>query len=276
MAARREPVLAWAVAAVGLALAVLDAVAAGLASSTGWTAYFAVVAAVALVLGLAGLAHTELGRYVRLPGSSEALAWRVGSGPVGARKAAILSFDGDRVGFLSQQERASYGTVAVARCEGPVLTEPVSFPQRGAQLHRLLARLLEEFPHAAPLDRCTCGFYGRVGHVEVPGPNEVLLDVELSGRVLARGDSRRAETQQVLAIAIPRQCAAAKSDGSSDVMHETRERCGAEAVAIRVAADRLVPVCEMHSGGLLLSPLDVGRHAGVPASWLEDGIVSGV
>lgn len=273
MPARRESAVPWAVAGIGIALAILDAIAAGAAHSGRWTAYFAVVAAMSLLLGIAGLAHTGWGRRLRPAGVADsAVSWIAGEGPVRARKAAWLRFRDGEVTFASTRGRGSYNSSAVARCEGGALAAPVSFPLKGQHLLRLLEKLLAEFPHPAPLDRCTCGFYGSLGSLEVPTGGEVLLEVELSGRVLARGDARRGERQRVLAIAIPRRCAAAKAGTDGGAGEEGTLRCGSVAVGLRGAGDRLVPVCESHGGDVVLTPTDIERRGGIPASWMEDGV----
>jgi len=141
-----------------------------------------------------------------------ALPWDVYATPIAGRKFARLVRRGESLAFLPaffQANSAPYRAVSVATCE---LGEP----------------------HPAPDADCTCGFYAvgtdeelwRLGSGD---PELVVLDVDLSGRVIEHEHGYRASNQHVRKVSIPRRCV----------------RCGREA---RILNKRMfgavVPACE--------------------------------
>src|SRR3954447_2441901 len=145
------------------------------------------------------------------PVTDEALPWDVYATPITARKFARLVSRGDGIAFLPaffQAGSAPYSAVSRAVCE---LGEP----------------------HAAPDADCTCGFYAvgddddlwRLGGGD---PELVVLDVELSGRVIEHEHGYRASDQRVRGVSIPRRCV----------------RCGREAALLhRRLFGSVVPAC---------------------------------
>ena len=177
------------------------------------------------------------------PVTDEALPWDVYATPITARKFARLVRRGDGIAFLPaffQANSAPYTAASHATCE---LGEP----------------------HAAPDTECTCGFYAvdndddlwRLGGGD---PELVVLDVELSGRVIEHEHGYRASDQRVRAVSIPRRCV----------------RCGREAELLHKRLfGSVVPACPRcarnpltleDASAALGVPVGVEGEAGTPAS----------
>ena len=175
--------------------------------------------------------------------ASDALPWDVYATPITARKFARLVRRGDGLAFLPaffQANSAPYSAASRATCE---LGEP----------------------HAAPDAQCTCGFYAvdndddlwRLGGGD---PELVVLDVELSGRVIEHEHGYRASDQRVRAVSIPRRCV----------------RCGREAELLHKRMfGSVVPACPrcarnpmtLDDASIALGvPVGVEGEAGTPAS----------
>jgi len=175
--------------------------------------------------------------------ASDALPWDVYATPITARKFARLVRRGDGLAFLPaffQANSAPYSAASRATCE---LGEP----------------------HAAPDAQCTCGFYAvdneddlwRLGGGD---PELVVLDVELSGRVIEHEHGYRASDQRVRAVSIPRRCV----------------RCGREAELLHKRMfGSVVPACPrcarnpmtLDDASVALGvPVGVEGEAGTPAS----------
>lgn len=171
------------------------------------------------------------------------LPWDVYATPIIARKFARLVRKGDGLAFLPaffQANSAPYSAAATASCE---LGEP----------------------HAAPDAQCTCGFYAvdndddlwRLGGGD---PELIVLDVELSGRVIEHEHGYRASDQRVRAVSIPRRCV----------------RCGREAELLHKRMfGAVVPACPRcarnpltlaDASAALGVPVGVEGEAGIPAS----------
>jgi len=175
--------------------------------------------------------------------TDEALPWDVYATPITARKFARLVRRGDGLAFLPaffQANSAPYLTASRATCE---LGES----------------------HAAPDAECTCGFYAvdndddlwRLGGGD---PELVVLDVELSGRVIEHQHGYRASDQRVRAVSIPRRCV--RCGREAELLHKRRfgsvvpacPRCARNPLTLDDAADAL---------GV---PVSVEGEAGMPAS----------
>jgi hypothetical protein len=117
------------------------------------------------------------------------LPWDVFATPIKGRKFARLVRRGDGIAFLPaffQANSAPYRAASHATCE---LGEP----------------------HPAPDPRCTCGFYAvaddeQLWRLGTGDPELVVLDVDLSGRVIEHEHGYRASNQRVRQVSVPRRC----------------------------------------------------------------------
>jgi hypothetical protein len=156
------------------------------------------------------------------------LPWDVFATPIQGRKFARLVVRGERVAFLPaffQANSGVYGAISVAACE---LGEP----------------------HSAPDARCTCGFYAvdndedlwRLGGGD---PELVVLDVELSGRLIEHEHGYRASNQRVRRVRVPRRCA--RCGREAEMLHRRLfgavvpacGRCARRPLSLEVAAESL-------------------------------------
>jgi hypothetical protein len=160
------------------------------------------------------------------------LPWDVYATPIVGKKFARLVIRSDRVAFLPaffQANSGLYGAVATATCE---LGES----------------------HAAPDARCTCGFYAvdndddlwRLGGGD---PELVVLDVDLSGRLIEHEHGYRASNQRVRRVRVPRRCA--RCGREAELLHRrlfgavvpSCKRCARRPLALEEASKTLeVPV----------------------------------
>jgi hypothetical protein len=180
--------------------------------------------------------------------TDDELPWDVYATPITARKFARLVRRGDGIAFLPaffQANSAPYSAASRAACE---LGEP----------------------HAAPDAQCTCGFYAvdndddlwRLGGGD---PELVVLDVELSGRVIEHEHGYRASDQRVRAVSIPRRCV--RCGREAELLHKRLfgsvvpacPRCARNPLTLEDASDALgVPVGLEGEAG---TPASRGRRA---------------
>jgi hypothetical protein len=186
----------------------------------------------------------EHGVELALP--SGPLPWDVYATPIAGRKFARLVNRSDRVAFLPaffQANSGLYGAVATATCE---LGES----------------------HDAPDARCTCGFYAvdededlwRLGGGD---PELVVLDVDLSGRLIEHEHGYRASNQRVRRVRVPRRCA--RCGREAEMLH--RRLFGAVVPACKKCARRPLTLDEASES--LEVPVEFSGEEATPATRMQ-------
>lgn len=176
------------------------------------------------------------------PGDLE-LPWDVYATPIAGRKFARLVRRGDALAFLPaffQANSAPYRSVSHATCE---LGEP----------------------HDAPNPKCTCGFYAvgtdeelwRLGSGD---PELIVLDVDLSGRVIEHEHGYRASHQNVRRVSIPPRCV--RCGREAQLLH--KRMFGAVVPACSRCARR--PMTLADASVALEVPVTFEGEVGTPAS----------
>lgn len=135
----------------------------------------------ALCTGTKAYTGPRLGRY---PHNRESMPILAG------RMAYLVVLDG-KVKFMSVSQREYFGLEADAHC--------TLDPSTSKHLHNDRRRRLP-----CPAPDCTCGFYAVPIDKAGGYANAVLLEVELSGRVIIHGKGYRAGHQSIVGVKIPR------------------------------------------------------------------------
>jgi hypothetical protein len=217
------------------------------APSRGWgIVFFAIAACFALMIVVAGLLSNGDQEKVR------------------GRKLARLVQSGDEVKLAPASGRGTYRLDDEAACISPVRSARVRFPIAEADLVEL-AMSLHARRHDAPNDRCSCGFHSGAGDQLTPRPGEVVVDVELSGRLITTDHGCRAAHQKVLAVHVPRLCAIEQMAGTSEV-----NQCGRTACGVVVLKNGVWPMCEGHGLDLTVPLERIAQRLGTEVDWLEE------
>ena len=163
------------------------------------------------------------------------LPWDVYTTPIGARKFGRLGME-----------------------HGQVVLRPAFFRAQGGA-YGVTSRAACPFGcgHDAPQPGCTCGFYAvadddELGRLGADASGLVVLDVELSGRVIEHAHGYRASHQQIRRVRLHRQCA--RCGRRAELLHHRRfgalvpacHRCARRPVTLDAAATSLGVAIEFH------------------------------
>jgi hypothetical protein len=163
-------------------------------------------------------------------------------------------------GVVDLEPRAGHKRAFITEMNGKLMFAPLRWPWSARYLASDTARCRGDHPPGEPVpaEDCTCGFYAVAdvdtldGHIGVSDPCTVVIDADLSGRVVEYEQGFRAERQDVMCVHLNKRCVCCRAEASTLGAIDHRH------------GNVVVPLCTKHArkASWTLEPADLAGKLG--------------